>query len=315
MICSPLLCPEKISVAKVLSNGLTIEIEEFGNPSDPPVLLIMGLAAQLTYWPDDFIQSIVDKGFYVVAFDNRDIGLSEKPGPERASSPLVVALLGTVGLAGLLAPYKLTDMSADTLGILDALNIDRAHVIGASMGGVIGQILCAEHPRRIRSFTAIMSSTNNPRLPRAHPRLAMQVLTARKRSSTRDELINSTMKIWSMIGTRDGGRDPDEFRQMIAASIDRNSSPTGIRRQIAAIIATRDLRDWTRRVTAPSLVIHGSDDPLVPLPNGLDIAAEIENARMEVIEGMGHDLAPRHMGIIVDRIVEHLHSADNGIAA
>lgn len=301
-------------MATIVSNDLKIEVEEFGNPSDPPVLLIMGLAAQLTLWPEEFIQSIVDKGFYVVAFDNRDIGLSEKISSERASPPLLVALLGTIGLASSLAPYKLPDMAKDTLGVLDALNIRRAHVIGASMGGMIGQILCAENPERIRSFTALMSSTNNPAMPRAHPKIALAIMTARKRSSTRDELINATMRIWTLIGTKDGGRDPDDLRRQVAASIDRNSSPSGIRRQMAAIIATRDLRNWTRRVSAPSLVIHGSEDPLVPLPNGFDIAAEIRNSRMEVIEGMGHDLPPTYLATVVDHILSHLHSAENSAA-
>jgi pimeloyl-ACP methyl ester carboxylesterase len=300
-------------MAKILSNGLKLEVEEFGRPSDPSVLLIMGLSAQLTRWPDAFIESIVRKGFHVVAFDNRDIGLSEKLISERATSPLAVALLNTVGLASWLAPYKLTDMAMDTIGVLDALEIARAHVIGASMGGMIGQIVCAEHPERIKSFTALMSSTNNPDLPRAHPKVSWEVMTARKPSATREELIDITMRIWTLIGTKNSGRDPLEFRQQVAASIDRNSSPSGIRRQMAAIIATRDLRDWTRKVTAPTLVVHGSDDPLVPVQNGLDIAHQIKNARMEIIEGMGHDLPPKYIAEVVDHVLEHLCSAENSV--
>ncbi len=302
-------------MATVTSNGLRIEVEEYGNPSDPPVVLIMGLAAQLTLWPEAFIQSIVDKGFYVIAFDNRDIGLSEKLSSERATSPLLVALLGGVGLAGSLAPYKLTDMSNDTLGVMDAMNIRHAHIVGASMGGMIGQILCAENPQRAKSFTAIMSSTNNPALPKAHPKLAFEILTARKRTSTRDELVDITMRISTLIGTKDGGRDTVELRRQVAASIDRNSSPAGIRRQMAAIIASGDLREWTRKISAPSLVIHGSADPLVPLPNGLDIATEIEKARVQVIEGMGHDLPPKHLPAVVDHLLLHLCSAENSFGA
>ncbi len=300
-------------MAKILSNGLKLEVEEFGRPSDPSVLLIMGLSAQLTRWPDAFIESIAEKGFHVVAFDNRDIGLSEKLISERATSPVAVALLGTVGLASLLAPYKLTDMAKDTVGVLDALDIEHAHVIGASMGGMIGQIVCAEYPERIKSFTALMSSTNNPDLPKAHPKVSWEVMTARKPSATREELIDITMRIWTLIGTKNSGRDPVEFRQQVAASIDRNSSPSGIRRQMAAIIATRDLRDWTRKVTAPTLVVHGSDDPLVPVQNGLDIAHQIKNARMEIIEGMGHDLPPKYLTEVVDHVLEHLCSAENSV--
>ncbi len=300
-------------MAKILSNGLKLEVEEFGKPSDPSVLLIMGLAAQLTRWPEAFVGSLVNSGFRVIAFDNRDVGLSEKMISDRASSPLAVVLLNTIGLADLLAPYKLTDMAKDAAGVLDALDIERAHVIGASMGGMIGQILCAENPERVKSFTALMSSTNNPALPKAHPKVSWDVMTARKRSSTREELIDITLRIWELIGTKNSGRDPVEFRKQVAASIDRNSSPSGIRRQMAAIIATRDLRDWTRKVTAPSLVIHGSDDPLVPFQNGLDIAAEIQDARIEVIKGMGHDLPPRYLAEVVGHVLEHLCSAENSV--
>jgi len=300
-------------MAKILSNGLKLEVEEFGKPSDPSVLLIMGLSAQLTRWPDAFIESIVEKGFHVVAFDNRDIGLSEKLISERTASPVAVALLNTVGLASWLAPYKLTDMAKDTVGVLDALAIERAHVIGASMGGMIGQIVCAEHPERIKSFTALMSSTNNPDLPKANRKVSWEVMTARNPAATREELIEITMRIWTLIGTKNSGRDPVEYRQQVAASIDRSSSAAGFRRQMAAIIATGDLRAWTRKITAPSLVIHGSDDPLVPYQNGLDIAAEIKNTRMEIIEGMGHDLPPKYLTELVNHVLEHLCSAENSV--
>jgi pimeloyl-ACP methyl ester carboxylesterase len=302
-------------MAKIVSNGLTLEVEQHGKKSDPAVLLIMGLAAQLTRWPDDFIAALVSGGFRVIAFDNRDIGLSEKLDAERAPSPATVVLLDKVGLASLVAPYKLTDMATDTLGLLDALEIERAHVIGASMGGMIGQILCAEHARRIKSFTAIMSSTNNPNLPKAHPAITKEILTGRTQSSTREELIESTLRIWNIIGTKNSGRDAQRFRQHVADSVDRNSSPAGIRRQIAAIIATRDLREWTRKISAPSLVIHGSDDPLVPLQCGLDIAATIENARMEVVEGMGHDLPPRLLTAITTPVLNHLRSVEKSVDA
>lgn len=302
-------------MAKFICNGLEIEVEEYGKTSDPAVLLIMGLAAQLTRWPEAFLESLVDAGYRVIVFDNRDIGLSEKLNSERAAPPLLVTLFDSVGLAGLLAPYKLPDMAKDTVGVLDALNIERAHVIGASMGGMIGQILCAEYPQRIQSFTAIMSSTNGPGLPKAEPEIIKEVFTARKRASSRDELIEINFRIWNLIGTKDSGRDPVRFRQQVAASVDRNSSPSGVRRQIAAIVATRSLREWTRKIKAPSLVIHGSADPLVPLANGLDIAAQIQNARMEVIEGMGHDLPPRLLSVITDHVLKHLRSTDRNAEA
>lgn len=300
---------------KITSNGLEFEVEQHGDPSAPAVLLVMGLAAQLTRWPAAFIDPLVEKGFRVVTFDNRDIGLSEKLHSKRAPSPTEVILLNTIGLASFVAPYKLTDMAQDALGLLDALDIERAHVVGASMGGMIGQILCAEYPHRISSFTALMSSTNNPALPRAQPEISKAIITARSHRRTRDELIDHTERLWKMIGTRDGGFGDGERRRRIIADVDRSTSPAGIRRQIAAIVATRDLRDWTRTIEAPSLVIHGSDDPLVPVECGYDIATTIKNSRMEIIDGMGHDLPPRYVSSVANHVVKHLLAVEEDPAA
>jgi pimeloyl-ACP methyl ester carboxylesterase len=296
------------------SNGLEFEVVQHGETSDPAVVLVMGLAAQLTRWPEAFVQALADSGFRVICFDNRDIGLSQKLAAKRAPSPVWVSLLNLLGLADLAAPYKLTDMAADTIGIMDALNIEDAHIVGASMGGMISQILCAENPQRVKSLTAIMSSTNNPALPRADPSISKEVFFARNNAANREELIENTLRLWQLIGTKDGGRDEIEFRQLVADSVDRNSSPAGIRRQLAAIIATRDLRTWTRRIEASSLIIHGSDDPLVPLACGQDIAASIDGARMEIIEGMGHDLPPRHLTEVTAHVLEHLHRCEKEYA-
>jgi len=298
-------------MSKIASNGLEFEVEEYGDPSNPPIVLIMGLASQLTRWPADFVDRLVDGGYRVIAFDNRDIGLSDKLDDTRAVAPVWVGLLDKIGLASLAAPYKLVDMAHDTAGLLDSLNIERAHVIGASMGGMIGQILCAEYPQRIRSFTAIMSSTNNPALPKASPEVLKHVFSGRNPSCTREELIDETVLIWNLIGTKNSGRSETQLRQQIAASVDRNRSPAGIRRQVAAIIATRDLRRWTRKIVAPSLVIHGSDDPLVPTACGLDIAAEIAGSKSVIVEGMGHDLPPRLVPTLATHILDHLRDVEN----
>jgi len=209
-----------------------------------------------------------------------------------------------------LAPYSLVDMARDSVGVLDALSIDRAHVVGVSMGGMIGQILAANYADRIKSFTAIMSSTNNPKLPKADPEVVKKVFTVRQRPRTRDELIENTIQLWRTIGTPDGGHDPDAFRERIAASIDRSTYPAGVRRQIAAIISTGDLRRWTRAIAAPALVIHGSLDPLAPFQGGLDIAANVKDARAEIIDGMGHDLPPKFLPKITELVAGHLRSAE-----
>jgi pimeloyl-ACP methyl ester carboxylesterase len=302
-------------MTRVVSNGLELEVEEYGDPAHPAVLLIMGLASQLTRWPVDFVGALVKAGYRVIAFDNRDIGLSTKLDNAKTCSPLVVGLLDKIGLASVVTAYKLTDMAKDTAGLLSALKIPRAHIVGASMGGMIGQILCADYPERIASFTAIMSSTNNPALPKASPEIIREVFSGRKPSSTRDELIDASVLIWNLIGTRDSGRSAAELREQIAASVDRNQSPAGIRRQVAAIIATRDLREWTGRIVAPSLVIHGSADPLVPLPCGLDIAKEIKDSKTAIIDGMGHDLPPRLVPTLAAHVLDHLLDVEKRIAS
>lgn len=294
----------------VKANGLDIEVESYGSKADPAVLLVMGLAAQLTLWPKEMIDAFVGRGFRVIRFDNRDIGLSEKLHALPAPSP--AAVMAAVRLFGFrrIAPYRLEDMAADTVGVMDALDIDRAHIVGASMGGMIGQIVAAEHGERVKSFTAIMSSTNNPRLPQADPKLLRQVFRARSKPKTRDELIDRLINLWTLIGTPDGGNDPVEFRAKLAAQVERCNYPAGVRRQLAAIVATGDLRRYAAAIAAPSLVIHGSLDPLSPLPGGLDIAATIKDARMEIIEGMGHDLAQKVLPKITELVAGHIASAE-----
>ena len=301
-------------MALVKANGLEIEVERHGNPANPTALLIMGLAAQLTHWPPAFISSLVDAGFHVVAFDNRDIGLSEKLHTKRALRPEQMVMASIIGLRRL-APYRVTDMARDAVGVLDALDIERAHVVGVSMGGMIGQVMGGAHPERLSSFTAIMSSTNNPRLPKADPTITKEIFTVRTRPRSRDELIDRTVRLWEIIGSKNGGYDPSEFRTRIAAAVDRCTYPAGIRRQIAAIIATGDLRRWSRKVKAPTLVIHGTDDPLVPYRGGLDIAANIPNARSELIDGMGHDLPPNYLPTITELVVDHMRSTEENAAA
>jgi proline iminopeptidase len=298
----------------VKGNGIDIEVEEFGRKSDPAVLLIMGLAAQLTHWPTAFIDGLVDAGYRVIRFDNRDIGLSEKLHAKRALKPVTYMLAARLFGIRSLAPYTLHDMAADAAGVLDALEVDSAHIVGVSMGGMIGQLFTARYPDRAKSFTAIMSSTNNPKLRQADPAIIREIFAARTRPHTRDEIIDRVVHIWGVIGTPDGGNDPKEFRERIAATVDRCNYPAGVRRQIAAIISTGDLRRWTKKITAPSLVIHGTLDPLAPMHGGLDIAATIAHARMELIDGMGHDLPPKFLQRITDLIVAHLRAAEDSRA-
>jgi pimeloyl-ACP methyl ester carboxylesterase len=298
-------------MALVKANGVDIEVEEFGSRADPAILMIMGLAAQLTLWPKPMIDGLVAAGFRVVRFDNRDIGLSQKLHEKHAPSPaLTMTAIRLLGVKAV-APYTLDDMAADAIGVMDALAIDRAHVVGASMGGMISQILAAKCAERVKSLVAIMSSTNHRRLPQADPAILRKLFGARARPRTRDELVDRIVEVWKVIGTVDGGNDPIEFRDKIAASVERCNYPAGVRRQIAAIVATGDLRHHARAIKAPTLVIHGSKDPLAPLAGGLDIAATVPGARMEIVEGMGHDLPPRHLKTITELIAGHARLAES----
>lgn len=296
-------------MAQVSANGIKIEYEEFGDLNATPVILISGFATQLIHWPDAFINKITTAGYRVICFDNRDIGLTTKF-HNRIAPPLSIhAFLSYYYRFGCLAPYSLGDMANDCCELMRAMSIENAHIIGISMGGMIGQILCAKNPKKVRSFTAIMSSTNNPYLPQPSRKILNMVLHGRSAQLSRERLIQNSIDRWRAIGTPDGRHDTAEFRRAIETAIDRSHYPQGLHRQIAAIVASGDLRTWARRISAPSLVIHGSIDPLTPFTSGVDIAKNIHGAKFVLIEGMGHDLPPAFMAQIANTIVTHIASA------
>ncbi|MEO1656978.1 MAG: alpha/beta hydrolase [Pseudomonadota bacterium] len=299
---------------QLTANNIAIEVEEHGDPSNPAVLLVMGLAAQLTLWPPALIEHLVAQGYRVIAFDNRDVGLSQKLHTKRAPKPQYMAIASLLGF-NRLAPYTLREMAGDAVGVLDALDVEQAHVVGVSMGGMISQIVAAENPGRVKSLTAWMSSTNNSKLPKADPSITKAVLNARTSARNQSELVDQTAELWKLIGTKDSGTPPEVLRERVAASLERCNYPAGIRRQIAAIMATGDLRSWTQKISAPTLVIHGSADPLVPYQAGQDIAATIDGARFELLEGMGHDVPPSHLPRINDLIAEHLRAVEEKAAS
>lgn len=298
-------------MGQVHANNLAIEVERHGDPSAPPVVLIMGLAAQLIFWPPAMIQALVDAGYQVITFDNRDVGLSEKLDHLGAPSPAFTMLSSLVGLGSFVAPYTLRDMARDTVSILDALEFDDAHLLGVSMGGMIGQIASARYGDRIRSFTSIMSSTNNRSLPRANSEVVRKIIEARTKARSRDELVSRSVEILQMIGTKDSGRDPAALRQLVATGVDRCSYPAGVRRQIAAIIASGDLRRYAREIRVPTLIVHGDEDPLTNYKGSVDMAASVPGSRLEILEGMGHDLPPRFIDRINELVVEHVLGADD----
>ncbi len=294
-------------MAQITANGIAIEVEDHGKKSDPAILLVMGLSAQLVFWPEDFIQSLVEAGYRVIAFDNRDIGLSHKFEGLQAPGPVWQLLVKKFLPSRKMAPYSLEDMAADTVGVMDALDIDRAHVIGLSMGGMIGQILAAKHPGRVATFIPMMTSTNNPKLPRAERHVQKALFgMSQNRPKDIDAATAMAVEFFKLIGSPEGARAEGEVENLIRAAIKRSHYPAGPKRQLAAIIESGDLRDWTKRITAPTLVIHGDSDALVPSDCGRDIAANIEGAEFALIKGMGHDLPSNLLDEVTRLIVKHV---------
>ena len=295
------------------ANNLTIEYEETGPKDGPALVLVMGLAAQMTFWPDAMIKSLAGEGFRVVRFDNRDIGLTTKVHGKRAPNPIAQIAARFVGIKGL-APYTLHDMVADTVGVLDALKIKKAHLVGVSMGGMISQLMAGTKPERVASLTSIMSGTLNPRLPGPSSRITSALFLSRPKANSRDALIARAVDMWSLIRTDDPDDDHSELKTKIANGFDRSYYPAGVRRQLAAIIATGDLRPHLAKVTAPTLIIHGAQDPLASVEGGKDSARNIKGAKLEIIDGMAHDLPKKQLPKITRLIVTHVKSAEANAA-
>ena len=285
-------------------NGVTLEYETHGDKADPAILLIMGLGAQLTLWPIELVEALVARGFFVIRHDNRDIGLSTKfieaGVPDMQS--VVMALMGGKKPD---IPYTLSDMAGDAVAVLDAAGVKQTHVVGASMGGMIAQLVAIEHPERVLSLTSIMSTTGNPMLPPARPE-AMAALTApiSPQASLAEVLTRGAM-VSKAIGSPAYPSDAQRLAERIERDFKRSFHPTGPARQMAAIVADGDRRDRLAGVTVPTLVIHGADDPLVPVEGGRDTAASIPGARLVEIPGMGHDLPLALVETIAEAIAEH----------
>ena len=288
----------------VAANGIELYYEEQGDPAAPPLLLIMGLGTQMIAWPDAFVAGLVAAGFRVIRFDNRDIGLSTDLKDAPAPGIVWTAAAVRFGLPVRVA-YSLTDMAADTVGLMDALGIDRAHVVGASMGGMIAQLVAANHPDRVLSLTSIMSSSGARGLPGPTPALRRRLLTRRPKHATRDQLIAATEQTLEMISFPDPARPADAFRTAAGAAIDRSYNPLGLRRQLLAIIADDSRVKRLASVRAPTLIVHGRADPLVPLAAGEDLVRHIPGARLEVIDDMAHDLPPSQTDRLVTLIAAH----------
>ena len=290
---------------KVKANNIEIEYDTFGDPSGEPLLLIMGLGSQMISWVPEFCELFVQKGFYVIRFDNRDVGLSTKFDDAGVPNVMQVVTKARNG-EKIDPPYTLEDMADDAVGLLDALNIEKAHVCGASMGSMIAQVVAYRHPSRVLSLVPIMGSTGNPELPEPKPE-AMQVLMV-PMPPKRERYIKESVKRWRVLW----GSYPydEELRKKLAEqAYDRSYYPDGQTRQLVAILADGDRREKVKDIKVPTLVIHGKEDPLVPMEGGIDISKNIPGAKLLLIDKMGHSLPPEVWTQVVDAIAENASKA------
>jgi pimeloyl-ACP methyl ester carboxylesterase len=289
------------------ANGIDLHYDTIGDPDDVPLLLVMGLGAQMTAWDDDFCQGLADRGFYVARYDNRDVGLSSQidSGQHHDGEFLALFMKAAQG-EPIEAPYLLTDMAADAVAVLDELGIDAAHVVGASMGGMIAQTVAIEHPDRVLTLTSIMSTTGEREVGQATPE-AIQRLMA-PRPSDRESAIDFSVETSRVIGSPDHF-DETRTRAKAAEFYDRAFYPSGIARQMLAILASGSRADALGALDLPTLVIHGDVDPLVTPSGGARTAELVPGAELLVIEGMGHDLPPAIWPQIIDAITTLAASA------
>jgi pimeloyl-ACP methyl ester carboxylesterase len=298
---------------KIRANNIDIEVEDTGAlPLDkdgqarPVVLLIMGLGMQLVAWPPALVLALLDAGYRVVRHDNRDIGKSQKFDNLGNPNLIWASLKHKLGLS-ITPPYSLHDMALDAVGVLDALKIDKAHIVGVSMGGMIAQRVAIAAPNRVLSLTSIMSSSGARGLPQAQSKV-LGTLLSRPKSNSESDVADHYVKLFKVIGSPGFPIDAAESRERILEGIRRSFHPTGTLRQMVAVAADAKRPAELAKITCPTLVIHGKDDPLVPYANGIDTAKRIKGAHLVGIEGMGHDLPPGVVSRITSLLLPFLAS-------
>jgi pimeloyl-ACP methyl ester carboxylesterase len=282
--------------------------ETFGDRGHTPMLLVMGLGTQMLAWHEDFCRELADRGFFVIRYDNRDVGRSthfDDVPPPRPAELLRRRIRRPA--------YTLGDMADDGAGLLDALGLASAHVVGASMGGMIAQTLAGRHPPRVRSLTSIMSTTGNRW--RGQPALRVYPYLLARPPRTKQEGVERIVRLFRVIGSPGFDHDDEELRAMVALAWDRDSSRTGTARQLAAIIASGDRTPDVRRISAPTLVIHGTHDRMVRPSGGRATARAIAGSRLMLVRGMGHDLPRGAWPRLTGAIAEHAARADEGAQA
>jgi len=288
----------------ILANKIELEYESFGREADPAILLIMGLGGHLTRWNLELCDLLVARGYRVIRFDNRDCGLST-----HFSDAPVPDLRALQNGQPVTLPYTLDDLVADSVGLLDALGIKQANVAGASMGGAIAQLAAANYPERVISLTSIMSSSGNPALPAPTPAAATALFAPLPRQRDRESIVADSITRYETLESPAYPTDRGRLRQLFADEYERNFDPRGVARQLAALIANGDRRSLLQTITAPSVVLHGAADQLIPLACGEDVARNIPNAELRIIDGMGHDFPVALSQVIGDAICAAAHRA------
>jgi pimeloyl-ACP methyl ester carboxylesterase len=296
-----------VNEGRVNAGGIEITYQSLGDPSGPPLLLVMGLGMQLIHWDLELCEQLADQGYRVIRFDNRDAGLSTKI--DAPVPPIMRAMAGFP----IDVPYLLTDMAGDTFGLMDQLEVERAHVAGVSMGGMIGQTMAIERPERVLSLTSIMSTTGERRA--GMPKLRVWSALMRRAPDRRDAFVEYFVRMFRMIGSPGLPQDEPRIRELASATFDRCHCPEGTARQLAAILASGDRTPALRRLRVPTTVIHGTDDPLVPFRGGVATARAIPDAELVAIQGMGHDLPREIWPKLLDAVEKNAERAAVGLAA
>lgn len=290
-----------------LSNGQELHVETGGNPQHPSILLIMGLGAQMLLWPEEFCKQLIDAGYHVIRFDNRDIGLSSKIRKKGIRlNRLKLMARFAAGLKNEGAPYTLYDMAEDVSLLIDALKLEKVHVVGASMGGMISQILAAKYPNKIASVSLLFTSNNQRFLPPPFPKQLFSLIGKPKSHSEEDMILHS-IKLFNNIGSP-GHINQVEIAQFARTLYRRSFNPAGVLQQFLAILCTGSLLHLDKQIQQPTIVVHGSLDRLLPPAHGRAVAKAIPNAKFELIEGMGHDIQPYFIPKLVHIFTQHIQS-------
>ncbi|MFK3864947.1 alpha/beta fold hydrolase [Pseudoalteromonas rhizosphaerae] len=292
-----------------IKSGITISYQDKGKKSAPVIIMIMGLGAQLTVWPDELYFGLVAKGFRVIRFDNRDTGLSSQL--EQFGSPNLFKIWLNKRLPiKSRIPYTLDDMANDVLELMAELKIKKAHLVGASMGGMIAQIIAAKHKKKVLSLTSIMSSSSKPKLSASNLKLFLQLAKHRRAQASRDGAIHYNIRLNQLIGSPAYPQDELALRKQATLGVDRAHNPQGFNRQLAAITASDCRQHLMPKIKAPTLVIHGNLDPVIPVSAGKLTAVQIRKAKLRIVNGMGHNFPPALMSKMTKWISKHVKKAE-----